>query len=306
MFRILALAFAPSFARLRSFGLLTALFLLSGGLASSQIFAFQLRDEVAVANLSDAKILPRKITAGSDSAISPDGKSVAFTRYDSEGNRFIAVADTASGKWNLVKGIPGKNSYLPIWTPDGRTIFFNYFLTDNWAVARVDAGGGGFQILKNLPRQPSAYGWFPGGNALLCHDMESFFVLELGDGSNATVRGIPKPDGLGGLCSPSRIDVSPDGKSALFDMLVESETGADGDGPPSAVFKLDIASGKITRLSPKGYNGISPSWLPNGKEFLFSGMNAKSGLRTIYRAPIDAKTPPVVVLKNASDPTASR
>lgn len=284
----------------------TIILLVSNGLSSAQLFSLQLKDVVAVANLSDANLVPRKVTAGSDASISPDGKSVAFTRYDAEGNRFIAVADSATGKWNLVKGIPGKNSYLPIWSPDGRTIYFNYFLNDNWAVARVDAGGGNFQILNNLPRQPAAYGWFPGGEALLCHDMESFFVLELGDGSKATVREIPKADNLGGLSSPSRIEVSPDGKAALFDMLVESETGANDDGPPSAVFKLDIASGKITRLSPKGYNGISPSWLPNGKEFLFSGMNAKSGVRTIYRAAIDAGTPPVPVLKNSSDPTSSR
>lgn len=280
-----------------------SLVLLSADLAAAQSFSCQINEDVAAADLSAATISPRKITAGSDASISPDGKAIAFTRYDADGNRFIAVADAATGKWNLVKGIPGKNSYLPIWSPDGGTIYFNYFLNDDWAVARIDSGGGNFQVLKNLPRQPGSYGWFPNGKALLCQNMESFFILEFSGTDRADLREIPKAANCTGLSTPSRIEVSPDGKSALFDMLVVEETG--WPDPPSAVFLLDIASGKITRLSPKGFSSSSPSWLPDGKEFLFSGLT-KAGRSTIFRTPVDAGSPPVAVLKNASNPTVSR
>ncbi len=281
---------------------LLALLVSTSGFSQAQTFCCQIGESGAVADLTGGKLTPRKLTAGSDPSISPDGKRIAFTRSDAEGNRFIAVADVESGKWKPVAGIPGKNSYMPIWSPDGSTLTFNYFLGDNWAVASVDAGGGHFKMLDNLPRQPGPYGWFPNGKELLCQNMESFFVLKFDAGGDAVLKEIPKSPKLTGLSTPSRIAVSPDGQSALFDMFLDGETGS-GDGPPSAVFLLDIASGKTSRLTPKGYDAISPCWLPDGKEFLLSALGPKSSRPSIYRAALDSSAPPVAVLKSASYPS---
>ena len=286
--------------------LLPVFLLVSAGLARAQAFSFQSDKQIAVADLSDAKIQPRKLAEGSDPCISPDAKSVAFTRYDKDGNRFIAIADAATGKWNLVKGIPGKNSYLPIWTPDGRTLYFNYFHGDNWAVARVDPAGGGFQILKNLPKQPGSYGWFPDGKSLLCNNLDEFFVLTF-NGGDVTLREIPKSAELTGLSIPCRIDVSPDGKRALFDMMVPEDSGPKDDGPPSAVFVLDIASGRITRVTPKGVNASNASWLPDGKEFLFASFDAKTSRPSICRSPaVGPAAKPSAVIRNAGEPRVAR
>ncbi len=274
--------------------------------ARAQSLSLQLDTHIAVADLSDAKAQPRKLTKGSDPCISPDGKSVAFTRYDEDGNRFIAIADAATGKWSLVKGIPGKNSYLPIWSPDGKDLYFNYFLNDNWAVARVDAAGGGFQILKDLPKQPGSYGWLPNGKELLCNDLESFFVLTFKDDGTVALRNIATSAPLTGLSTPGRIAVSPDGTRALFDMSVPEDGGPQDNEPPSAVFLLDIATGRITRVTPKGMNAFYASWLPDGNGFLFTSFDVKTSRPSICRAPAHGSAKPTVVMKNASEPRVAR
>lgn len=288
------------------FILLSVFVLLSVGIARAQLVSLQADKRIAVADLSDAKKHPRMLAEGGDPCISPDGKSVAFTRSDKDGNRFIATADAATGGWHLVSGIPGKNSYLPIWAPDGSTIYFNYFQGDNWALARVDPAGGHFQILKDLPKQPGSYGWFPNGKDLLCASTESFFVLTFDSSGKAALREIPKSADLTGLSIPSRIDVSPDGTSALFEMTVSEDFGPHDDGPPSAVFLLDIHSGRITRITPKGINASQASWLPDGKEFLFTVYDARTSRGSICRAHADGSSKPAVVLKKAKEPKVAR
>jgi len=280
--------------------------LLSVGLARAQLISLQSDKGIAVADLSDAKKQPRPLAEGFDPCISPDGKSVAFTRHNKDGSLFIAVAETATGECHLVKGIPGKSNYLPIWSPDGSAIYFNCSLGDNWAIARVDPAGGNFQTLKDLPRQPGSYAWFPNGKALLCADKESFFVLAFDSSGKASLREIPKSPGLTGLAVPSRVEVSPDGTSALFDMMVPKDAGAKEDVPPEAIFLLDIASGRITRLTPKGVNAFLASWLPDGKEFLFTTLNAKTDRLNICRALVDGSSKPSIVFKNAKEPKVAR
>ena len=127
------------------------------------------------------------------------------------------------------------------------------------------------------------------------------------NGGKVTLREIPKSANLTGLSIPGRIDVSPDGKRALFDMLVEEDSRPQDNEPPSAVFVLDIASGRITRVTPKGFNASNASWLPDGKEFLFTAFDAKTSRPGICRAPAGGPAAkPSTVIKNAGEPRVAR
>lgn len=282
-------------------------FLLFGQeLASGQIIAYQTDSHIGVADLSGGKVVRRDLTPGTDPAISPDGKKIAFTQSDDAGDRRIAIADVTTGAVTVVKGIPGKNEFMPVWSSDGKQLYFNHFLESEWALASVDAEGGNFRlVLEKGSRQAGTFGPFPGGKEWLCHDLESFFVLKLEDQNKVTLADIAKTGALS-LSMPGHLDVSPDGKSALFERSVEEDVKPDDEGPPSAVFLIDLSSGKTKRLTPKGANANCPAWLPGGKDYLFSGFDPESSSSTICRAPLDGSTPPVILLKGASHPTVAR
>jgi Tol biopolymer transport system component len=64
----------------------------------------------------------RKLTTGMDPALSPDGKQVAFTRWDFPSGLFVINVD-GTGERQLL-GMPLIKA--PAWSPDGTQIAFNY------------------------------------------------------------------------------------------------------------------------------------------------------------------------------------
>jgi TolB protein len=224
------------------------------------------------------------------------------TESDEAGDRRIAIHDIAKGNSSLVEGIPGKNEFMPIWSPNGKSIFFNHFGESDWLFASVDAAGGNFKIINADAKQKVATaGPFLNSDEWLCHDMESFYILK----SNGEVKALPKADKPVNLSMPSWISVSPDGKTALFEMAVEEEADPDDGYMPNAVFQIDISTGKITRITPKGVEASHPSWLPNGTEFLFGGFDKKTSQPAIYRMSLEKDADPILVQENASSPTVA-
>ncbi len=278
---------------------------LNPGLASAQMMAFERDDFIAVSNLSDAKGTPQKLGMGGNACISPDGTKVAFTQSDAAGDRRIAVYDVASGKAALVAGIPGKNEFMPIWAPDGRRIFFNHFGESDWVFAGVDAEGGNFLTLdKESGRKVCGAGPIPKGDEWLCHDLDSFYVLKVsGEGAGTIVRDLPKSDMEISLSMPSWVAVAPDGTTALFVASAVDEPATSDGYIPNAIFQIDLASGKVTRVTPKGVDADHPCWLPTGTEFLFGAFDTKTEQPVIFRMAMAAGSQPVLVVANASSPT---
>lgn len=291
---------------LRLFAILGLLSVLPVANASAQNYAFELDESVAVASLADAKAKPRKLAEGADPAISPDGTQVAYTQSDDEGNRRIAVINIATGKSRLVQGIPGKNEFMPLWSADGQKLFFHHFMESDWGLASVNAAGEGFEIVVDkAKRQVAGFASLPSGNSWLCHDMEGFFALHPGEKGDWNIFGHRKTAALEGLSMPSRLSVAPDGKTALFAQFVDAETKQDDDGPPSAIFVFELETGKVTRATPKGWNADAPSWLPDGKAFLFSSFDRKTEKPSIYRLSVEPGAKPVLVQKNARNPSVA-
>jgi len=275
-------------------------------MAFGQTFAFQRDEFIAISNLSDPKASVQKLGKGMDPCISPDGSKVAFTQPDAAGDRRIAIHDISQGKAALVKGVPGKNEFMPIWNPDGTRLFFSHFGESDWLFAGVDVAGGNFKtVTKESDRKVGGAGPILKGEDWLCHDLESFFVLKVGGEKSGTTRELPKSEAITGLSMPSWVAVSPDGQTALFDMGVEAEADPKDGYVANAIFQVELATGKVTRVTPKGIEANHPSWLPGGTDFLFGGFDKKSEKPAIYRISLTAGSAPVLVLADAASPTVA-
>lgn len=270
-------------------------------LSWAQSFAFQRESEVGMVRLPKEEGNQPVLLTGVNPSLSPDGKQIAFTETDAEGNRFIAVGDALTGKSRRVAGIPGGNSYRPLWSPDGQILTFDHFVQNDWKVARVKVGGGEFQILEGLTRKVASHAWMPDGKTLLCQDLDGFFTVDVENWGKPLLKKLPTKDMVEGLSSDSSMAVSFDGKTALVTLQVMPETS--NDYPTSGIFHLDLETGELLRWSAKGMDVADPSWLPNGQEYLFTKYGEQP---EIHRAEAKAGAVSKRVLVQAVQPSVAR
>ncbi len=285
---------------------LSAIALISSSVLNAQTYCYQNDEHIVVARIDQPDTQPVEVTTGSDASISPDGTQIAFTQSDAKGDRRIAIADIATGKSQLIPGIPGNNAFMPVWSSDGKQIVFHQFLESDWGFAQVDAAGGNYKVvIEPTQRKVASFAPFPDGKTWLCQDMQSFFTLKVNSGGAPIITEIPKDASLTGLGMPCSVAVAPDGRSALFEMEVPEDMGPEDEYPPMAIFQIEIDTGNIKRITPKGLFADSPSWLPDGARFLFSRFDPKTSKSTISSIRVEDPTSPTVIQEAGSRPSVA-
>jgi len=124
--------------------------------AEPERVAFERGTAIWIANVDGSKA--EKITEGSGPSLSPDGTKIAFNT-DIPGDRGpareLAIADIATKKVTLVKGIPSKNYQRALWSPDGKQILFTIWTGADWDIALISPDGSGLRyVRKSPPRDP--------------------------------------------------------------------------------------------------------------------------------------------------------
>lgn len=251
---------------------------------------------------------PKKLTNGDLPRISPDGASVAFTTNEPSEKapvRHIAVADIASGKVTVVKGIPSDNSYGPVWSPDGKSVLFSTYVKEDWYLAFINVDGTGYRIVKDPQAKFQSFYepcWAADGRSFFCHDLEAIYNFDL-EGKLLKKWIIHTIVEHGDMSSNCRISVSPDGQSLLMEIEMDEDHKRENwDGPPPALWLLKLDAEKATRLTRKNFFAWDGGWLSND-EFIFTSQGAKENKPSIYRGSIKG-TDYKLVLKNARTPSA--
>jgi TolB protein len=276
--------------------------------AAPRKIAYEHRDNIFIADTDGTH--HKKIAAGALPEISPDGTRVAFnssadskTRPGPE--RYIAVADLASGKVTVLKDIPSDNCFGPVWSPDGLKLAFSIMAEKEWCLGLVNADGSGFRFVKNAGLKSEAFSapvWARDGKSIFCHDLDNLYQIDL-DGNVLKKWELSKILTDASMNSNDQLSVSPDGK-----MLMDVDTGAEHerknwDGPQPAVEKFDIAGEKAVRVTGKDDFVWDPFWL-TGDEFLCIMQKEKENEPSIYRMSLDGKNEKLLV-KHARTPSAS-
>ncbi len=263
------------------------LFVLLGGapgvLAATKI-AFERGDAVWVARVDGTEA--KKIASGAAPELSPDGRKLAFNTQQAVGqpaHRRIAVADLATGKVTTFENIPSENCLQPRWSPDGSKLLFYLYVNDEVRIGLINADGSGFRYLEK-PKERGNWGaaWASDGASFFCEDMEQLYLQGL-DGKTIKKWTIAKLIPNGDMSGDTRLDVSPDGKILLMDIAMNEESKRkDWDGPLPAIWALDLATEKATRLTPKSLYAWDCQWL-DADSILFVNQDAGEKTQSIYR-----------------------
>lgn len=219
-------------------------------------------------------------------AFSPDGQTIAYDT-NRDGNSEIYVVAIGGGRARRLTSSPARD-LSPAWSPDGKKIAFmsdrdsrpafDVFLmnADGSGVERVTRGGSswfpqfspeGSRLTLHITRDVAVLdlasrtsrmltadpvngmypSWFPDGRRLAFMSWRDgatalFTIDDSGRGERELLR----------LASGSAVDprVSPDGGHVAFVQVPDSSPEAmDSKQLPHAIYVLEIASGRVTRLS---------------------------------------------------------
>src|SRR5262249_7025678 len=226
---------------------------------------------------------------------SPDGTRVAFNTVEKTSEttyvRHMAVADIATGKVNIFRGVPSENSYYPSWTADGKQILFTTRPHEVWDLAVINSDGTNFHVLKPaVQNEVTCYSpvWARNGQSVFCQDMTNISQVGL-EGTTRVQWRINKILPGGDMSGDGRIDVSPDGKRLLLSADMGGESGRkDWDGPSPALWTFDLRSQKATRITPSKLFGWDGVWI-NNDNVLFLSRQPGEKEDSIYRMSVDGK-----------------
>ena len=277
---------------------------------SARKLAYEKDRRVWVANLDGTGA--KKIGTGLFPDISPDGTRVAFNTEEQTGKaawaRHIAVIDLASGKQTVFKDVPSDNAYYPKWAPDGTHIAFTLYDGHNWHLAQINADDTGFKFIrKSKDTEGTLYSpcWAPDGKSLFAQDMKNIYRIGL-DGATLEQWDIKKSITNGDMSGDGRIDVSPDGQKLLLGIdMGEEAHRKDWDGPLPALWTLDLASKKGTRITPKKLFGWDGCWV-DGSTILFLSQAVGDKTAALYKMTLPAGTTSKPLAKDVRYPTVSR
>lgn len=271
---------------------------------ASPLIAFERSGSIWLANLDGSHA--RKIAEGYMPEISPDGKYIAYniTENNTAGNRYLAIVNTESGKVTQLRQPPSQNNFNPVWSSDSKKLLFNTFLEKHWYLAVINADGTHYHQIKNTQDQYSP-AWAKDGTSFFSHDLYSIFWMDL-EGTLIKKWRLDTIIPQGNMSSGSRISVADDGKTLLMDVDMDEPIQLKHwDGPPSALWMLDLRSGKTRRLTAKGVLAWNPFWI-NSDDFLFLGQKVTEKNWTLYRGSRTNSLVTSLFLTEIKTPSASR
>jgi TolB protein len=105
----------------------------------------------------------RELAEGRDGAISPDGKTIAFTKNVGKGYPVFAMDSDGKNVRQLTQHEDEIGAVAPTWSPDGRRILYADQVGEALEVFVCDADGKNQKQLSSLGKISSSAAWSPDG-----------------------------------------------------------------------------------------------------------------------------------------------
>jgi uncharacterized membrane protein len=238
---------------------------------------------VAVAYLNSAgsvvvsrgKIKKIAALAGTELAISHDGKKLLYTRTDSKASpdRTIVLYDFDSGKsLDLVQGLVRQ----AFWSPDDSRIAFLKAMDASWRVWSCPAGSPESAVPFSPQPVTALHGWIDNHTLVATDSLNAYWLSEETLPQAVSLKDIYGPTFQ--IMSSDTIRVNPVNPDLLLvsaDYLT-APTGApvDSMGLAAGFFLYELRSKRRSILCPPDQTGRSAEWSRDGLQVFFSGADA--------------------------------
>jgi Tol biopolymer transport system component len=203
----------------------------------------------------------------------PNGR-ISFMGFVESTKGFqIFTANPKGGDVRQLTSIPGTDSQLPDWSPDGQRIaFFSQRLKGNQPV-QIQVMNADGSDLTELTRGPGFHGfpaWSPDGASLaIASDWGDFPTLRgIWIIPSSAPGGVTQQEArrLTALPAGSQVvdeepQFSPDGSSIVFTRFKSPRK--------SAIHRVGIDGSGLRRLTPYSLNASDPDWSPDGQRIAF-------------------------------------
>ena len=204
--------------------------------SNQEIYLFFFDPEGAAAGL---RALTNHPAADYQPAWSPDGQKIAFIS-DRTGNGDLYLVSAEGGDpVRLTQGAPASH---PSWSPDGRRIAFS----QKGDILSVDLLSGAVSVLSDALEWEGYPAWSPGGGRIAFSADGELALLDLRQGTRQQIT-----RGYSHVSGPSW---SPDQAFIAF--------SSHREGPPPHVYMVEVATGRIGRITRNGQGGFQPVWYP--------------------------------------------
>ncbi|HEY5979955.1 MAG TPA: hypothetical protein VIT41_10000 [Microlunatus sp.] len=193
------------------------------------------------------------------------GELIAFAAVVQGRSQLFTVRPDGTGLTRVVTSRPDLDLLKPEWSPDGRTIVFEWANDVEGQLGRVDVDGRNLRLRPVTDSFASEPTYTPDGRWLL------FEKFQLDPEVDAIFQTTPDWHGERQVTFPptgsydTDPSVSPDGRSLSF-VRIRS-----GDDKQSALVTLDLRTGREHQVTPFSANvAVKQDWAPDGKRLTFT------------------------------------
>jgi Tol biopolymer transport system component len=257
-----------------------------------QTLCFSRGDDIYLMDVNTGRV--RKILKGDEPNISPNGERIAYVFAD---NGALKTVDVKSGAIKQFPSLQRVWARAPQWSPDGLKIAFEFKKDLTWRVAILDTATEQWQdITASYPAEKYYFlsSWTSKGHSLLIQDLRSVYEVDLHGKELQRINITELLKEEESVSSLSRFSFSADKKYLLFNTALHPDQS-------TVIYKLDVKTSALERITPATVDGSEPHWLPTEKEILFSQLteNKAPYIYSISKLSLDKADTPEILVRNA-------